>query len=299
MAEHSQLNTLLKKPSVTIYLDGLIVLCYDKHQKRLQAGIHTEAHFHAVTIKVRERGQSTDLQSLILEHERVMEMAPFFLYVEKNEGSGTPSGSATLYKPDNPKYTQAFANVLDMQGESFHKHDHLRIKPGKLAPLNILNGEFYSATIDRATRTNLDCDPNPLNLGFIATMVAGDITSANGNLILRSNDHKAEPLIRLPLSDEKHYEVSIFNEPTGNHEMASDHTHDHSCHCAPKNGESRINHFDVYYQVLALRDGSAKYQVDIENDPHSIHPDSGPIIFALPEDPPCIVVQTGGITELP
>src|SRR5262245_33259253 len=159
------LDTLLKKPSVTIYLDGLMVLCYDKHQKRFQAGIHTDAHFHAMTINVRERGQSTDLQSLSLEHERINEIAPFFLYVENKAGSGTPSGAATLIKPDDPRYRQAFANVLDMQSESFHKHDHLRIKPHKLAPLNILNGKFYSATLTKATRKNIGCDPNPLNLG--------------------------------------------------------------------------------------------------------------------------------------
>ena len=51
MSTHNQnlfnapLDTLLKKPSVTIYLDGLMVLCYDKNQKRLQAGIHTDASF--------------------------------------------------------------------------------------------------------------------------------------------------------------------------------------------------------------------------------------------------------------
>ncbi|HEV2665657.1 MAG TPA: hypothetical protein VG324_12130, partial [Blastocatellia bacterium] len=191
MPEHSQpescqapLDTLLKKPSVTIYLDGLMVLCYDKHQKRLQAGIHTEAHFHDITIKVRERGHATELQSLSLEHERLMKTAPFFLYVENKEGSGKPNGAATLFKPDDPRYRQAFANVLDMQSESFHKHDHLRIKPHILAPLNILNGKFYAAMLGRATRKNLEGDPNPLDLGAISTRVAGDISHTSGNLIL-------------------------------------------------------------------------------------------------------------------
>jgi len=247
MPEHSQpefcqapLDTLLKKPSVTIYLDGLQILCYDKHRKRLQAGIHTEAHFHAVTIKVRERGQSIDIESQSLEHVRVNEITPFFLYVESKEGSGTPSGAATLFKPDDSRYRQAFANVLDMQSESFHKHDHLRIKPHKLAPLNILNGKFYSATLGEATRRTLGCDPNPLDLGLVATRVAGDISNTSGNLILRSNDHKAKPLIKLPLSDDKHYEVSIINEPVGSHVMDVDHTHDHSGDCMPPNGESLI-----------------------------------------------------------
>src|SRR5215510_10989352 len=167
------LDTLLKKPSVTIYFNGLILCCYDKHHKLFQAGIHTEAHFHAVTIKVRERGQSTDLDSLRLEHKQVKEIAPLFLYVEKKEGSGTPSGAATLFKPDDPRYSQAFANVIDLQSESFHKHDHLRIKPNILAPLNILNGKFYAATLGMATRKTLERDPNPLNLGLVSTRVAG------------------------------------------------------------------------------------------------------------------------------
>jgi hypothetical protein len=304
--EHSQpesfqpsLNTLLKKPSVTIYLDGLMVCCYDKDRKRLQAGIHTEAHFHALTIKVRERGQSKDLQSMCLEHKQIKEIAPFFLYVEKKEGSRTPNGSATLHKPDDPRYRQSFANVLDFQSEAFHKRDRLRIKPNMLAPLNILNGEFYSATLGQAKRMNMECDPNPFNLGLVATRVAGDISDTSGNLILRSKDPKAEPFIRLPLSDQKHYEVSIVNEPTGAHEMDADHIHDHTCDCAPHNGQPRTNHFNVYYEVLVLRDGAVKYAVEIEEDLHSTPPDTGPAILALPEDPPCDIVWVSGIPQLP
>jgi hypothetical protein len=292
MTEHSQLNTLLKKPSATIYFDGLLVFCYDKHQKRLQVGIHTEAHFHALTIKVRERGQSTDLQSIILEHERIKEIAPLFLYVENKRGAVAPSGTTTLYKPDDPSYSQAFANIIDLQSKSFHKHDHLKVKPNILAPLNILNGEFYSAIIGEATRKNLDCDPNPFNLGLVATRAAADISNTSGNLILRSNDHKAEPIIKVPLSDEKHYEISIFNEPIIGLEAAADHTHNHSCGCEPQNGESRMNHFNVYYEALVLKDDATKYMVEINEDP-------GPVIRVEPDDPPCIIVQLGDLTELP
>jgi len=278
------LDTLLKEPSVTIYFNGLLVFCYDKHQKRFQVGIHTEAHFHAVTIKVKERGQSTDLQSLRLEHEQVREIAPFFLYVEKKQGSGTPSGAATLFKPDDPRYRQAFANALDLQSESFHRHDHLRIKPHILAPLNILNGKFYSAKLDEIMRMNLEGDPNPLNLGLIATTVAGDISNTGGNLILRSNDHKAKPLIMLPLSDEKHYEVSIINGPTESNDPDADPTH---------------NHFSEYYKALDLREGAIKYMVEIEENSHSTPSDTGPIILSEPFDPPCEVVWVSGVSQLP
>jgi len=278
------LETLLKKPSVTIYLDGLMICCYDKHQKRFQAGILTEAHFHAVTIKVRERGQSTDLQSLRLEHEQLKEIAPFFLYVEKKEDSPTPSGAATLFKPDDPRYRQAFANVIDLQSESFHKHDHLRIKPHILAPMNILNGKFYSAKLDEVIRMNVEGDSNPLNLGLLATVVAGDILNTSGNLILRSKDHKAKPLIQLPLSDEKHYEVSIINGPTDSHDPDADPTH---------------NHFPEYYEALVLKDGAMKFMVEIVEDPHSTPSDPGPVILVEPDDPPCTVVWVSDISQLP
>jgi len=278
------LETLLKKPSVTIYLDGLMICCYDKHQKRFQAGILTEAHFHAVTIKVRERGQSTDLQSLRLEHEQLKEIAPFFLYVEKKEGSPTPSGAATLFKPDDPRYRQAFANVIDLQSESFHKHDHLRIKPHILAPMNILNGKFYSAKLDEVIRMNVEGDSNPLNLGLLATVVAGDILNTSGNLILRSKDHKAKPLIQLPLSDEKHYAVSIINGPTDSHDPDADPTH---------------NHFPEYYEALVLKDGAMKFMVEIVEDPHSTPSDPGPVILVEPDDPPCTVVWVSDISQLP
>ena len=278
------LDTLLKKPSVTIYLDGLMICCYDKHQKHFQAGIHTQAHFHAVTIKVRERGQSTDLDSLRIEHEHVKEIAPFFLYVEKKEGAATPSGAATLFKSDDPRYRQAFANVMDLQSESFHKHDHLRVKPHILAPLNILNGKFYSAKLDEVLRMNVEGDPNPLNLGLVATTVAGDILNTSGNLILRSKDHKAKPLIQLPLSDEKHYEVSIINGPTGINDPDADPTH---------------NHFPEYYRALALKDGAVKFMVEIVGGPHSTPSDSGPVILVEPDDPPCTVIWDSGISRLP
>ncbi|HEY9430801.1 MAG TPA: hypothetical protein VI260_04865 [Blastocatellia bacterium] len=293
------LDTLLKKPSATIYLDGLMILCYDKNQKRLQAGIHTDATFHAMTINIRERGQSEELQSMCLEHKQIKEIAPFFLYVEKKEGSRTPNGSATLHKPDDPRYRQSFANVLDFQSESFHKRDRLRIKPNKLSPLNILNGEFYSATLGTAKRMNMECDPNPLNLGLIATRVAGDITHTSGNLILRSKDPKAKPLFRLPLSEEKHYEVTIVNEPTGALEVNADHIHDHSGDCAPHNGHPRTNHFNVYYEVLVLRDGAVRYAVEIVDEPRSTHPDTGPVILFEPDDPPCDIVWVSGIPQLP
>jgi hypothetical protein len=293
MAELSQPDTLLKQPSATIYLDGLMVLCYDKHQKRLQAGIHTEAHFHALTIKVREKGQATDLQSLVLEHEHIKEIAPLFLYVENMGSLGAPKGTAALYKSDDSGYRQAFANVIDLQGDAFHKHDHLKIKPHILAPLNILNGEFYSATIGKATRTNLEGDPNPFDLGLVSTRVAADISNTSGNLVLRSKDHKAEPIIRLQLSDEKHYEVSIFNEPD------ADHTHDQSGDGMPENGQSPMNHFNVYYEALVLRDGAMKYGVDIKEDPDSMPQDNGLTSSFLPDDPPCDLVQTSGISQLP
>jgi hypothetical protein len=306
MPQHSQhetfqppLETLHKKPSVTIYLDGLLVCAYDKHQKRFQVGIHVEAHFHALTIKVKERGQSTYLESLCLEHNRIEEIAPFFLFVEKKEGSRTPNGAATLFKSDDPGYRQAFANVLDLQSKSFHKRDRLRIKPQKLAPLNILNGEFYSATLGRATRKNLKGNPNPLNLGFLSTRVAGDISSARGNLILRSKDTKAKPLIKLPLGDEKHYEVYILNEPADDHEMDADHAHDHSGDRASPNGQQRANHFNVYYEALVLRNDAMKFEVDIEEEPRSTSLDIGPTPLFLPDDPPCIVVQVSGIPQLP
>jgi hypothetical protein len=292
------LDTLLKRPSVTIYLDGLLVCCYDKHQKLFQAGIHTEAHFHAMTIRVKERGEPTDLQSLILEHEHIKGIAPFLLYVEHKGVSGAP-GAANLYKPDDPGYRQAFANVIDLQSEAFHKHDHLRIKPHKLAPLNILNGEFYSATLGEVTRKNLNGAPHPLKLGFLSTRVAADIPHISGNLILRSKDPKAKPIIRLPLSKEKHYEVYILNEPTDDPEPDAGHTHHHSGVSVTEDGLSRINHFNVYYEALVLRDGATKYAVDVKEDPDSTSPGSGPIMFSLPDDPPCELVWVSGISQLP
>jgi hypothetical protein len=269
-----------------------MVLCYDKSQKCLQAGIHTEAHFHSLTIKVRERGQATDLQTLILEHEHIKEIAPLFLYVEKKEGSGKPSGAATLYKPNDLSYRQAFANVMDLQSEAFHKHDHLMVKPDVLAPLNILSGEFYSSSIGKATRINMAGPSNPFNLGLVTTRVACDISSARGNLILRSKDHKAKPILHLPLNDGKHYEVSIFNEPTDDHKTESDHAHAHSGAAATQNDESPVNHFNVYYEAIVLKDGVMKYTVEIEEDP-------GPVLQVLPLDPPCELVRLSGTQRLP
>jgi hypothetical protein len=299
MAERSQPNTLLKQPSATIYLDGLLVFCYDKRQKRVQVGIHTRVHFHALTIKVKERGQATDIPTLILEHEHIKKIAPLFLYVEKREGSGKPNGAATLYKPDDPSYSQAFANVVDLRGAAFHKNDHLRIKPNILAPLNILNGEFYSASLGSAKRMNLEGDPNPFNLGLVSTRVAADISNIDANLVLRSGDDKAEPLISLPLDGEKHYEVYIFNEPTDNHEPDTDHSHDHSGDDMPENGQLPINHFNVYYEALDLKDRAIKYMVEVVENPGPTLPDPGSIVILGDADPPCIIVEDGGISELP
>jgi len=88
---------------------------------------------------------------------------------------------------------------------------------------------------------NLEGASNPLDLGLAAKIVAGDISNTSGNLILRSKDHKARPLIHLPLSDEKHYEVSITNGPTDSNDPDADPTH---------------NHFSEYYNAFVLRDGA-------------------------------------------
>jgi hypothetical protein len=148
-------------------------------------------------------------------------------------------------------------------------------------------------------RKNLEGASNPLNLGLVATRTAGDISNTHGNLILRSKSHKAEPLIKLPLSDEKHYEVSIFNEPAEGHEPDKDHNHDHSGHDMPENGRLPINHFNVYYEALDLRNGAIKYLVEVEEDPGSTPQDPGPVAHALPFDPPCDLVRVSGIQQLP
>lgn len=300
MTQHSQHEppqpppeTLLKTPSVTIYLDGLMVFFYCKEKYLFQAGIHIDTcHPHHVKIRFKERGQEEDLQCLILDHEQVKKLAPFLLYVEEKEGACLPSGAATLYKPDDPRYRHSFANVLDFHSDYFHQDTLLGIKPNTLAPVNILNGEFYSAMIDQATRYDLQGNSLPVSLGYLSTRVAADIPDTSGNLILRSSDPGAELRIKLTLCPEKQYEVYILNEPIDHSEPNANHTHANSAPSANHNDEPRPNHFPEYYNALDLRAGARKFTVNIA-DIKDVPGQPAPL------DPPCIGGRCSRFPELP
>jgi hypothetical protein len=139
-------RTLYANPTATIYLAGMMVFCHDG--STFQAGIHTTIDpEHVVTVIVRKRGQKEPILYKQFTHQQIRKMRHLHLYVEGANGKPLDA-SAELYEKSDTSLRQAFANVLDFQSLEFHGPG-LKLIPGVLIPINIMQGKFYSATLGK------------------------------------------------------------------------------------------------------------------------------------------------------
>jgi hypothetical protein len=257
-------------------------------------------------------------------------MRPLHLYVEGANGKPLDA-SAELYEKDNPSLRQAFANVLDFQSPEFHGGG-LKIVPGVLVPINILQGKFYSATLGKVGKKKTGTGDIPIPLGKRSTLVAADITQDSGAIVMAYNNRRKE-VFRLPLNSSTQYEINILNEPPEGepHSEAQHHPQSKDCDCP---NDSHKNHFPEYYKAFDPRTFSDKFIVCLDNDeqqetrsiftflpapslstavnklapgasiPFAMFwrppsPSRGTSLVALPEDPPCIQTWVSHIPRLP
>jgi hypothetical protein len=321
---------LYANPTATIYLDGLMVFCHDG--STLQAGIHTATEpEHVVTVLVRKRGKKDPVLFKQYTHQQIRNMRPLSLYVEGANGKPLDA-SAELYEKNNASLRQAFANVLDFQSAEFHGPG-LKLVPGVLVPLNILQGKFYSATLGKNGKKKAGTRDLPTPLGKRATLVAADISQDSGAIVMTYGDRKKE-IFRLPLNSSSQYEINILNEPPErqHHSEAQHHSQSKDCKlqdCDCPNSPYK-NHFPEYYKAFDPKTFSDKFILCLDDDeqqdvrPLPIVPTTPPVSTAvnklapgaatpfamlwrppspskritlvLPDDPPC---ENGWVSNIP
>jgi len=323
---------LYANPTATIYLDGLMVFCHDG--STFQAGIHTATEpEHVVTVLVRKKGEKDPVLFKQYTHQQIKNMRPLRLYVEG--ANGKPLDASTeLYEKNNASLRQAFANVLDFQSAEFHGPG-LKLVPGVLVPLNILQGKFYSATLGKNGKKKAGTRDLPTPLGKRATLVAADISQDSGAIVMTYGDRKKE-IFRLPLNSFTQYEINILNEPPSSETPEAQH-HSQSKDCKLNDcdcpNDPHKNHFPEYYKAFDPRTFSDKLILCLDDDeqqdvrPLPIFPTAPPVSTAvnklapgattpfamlwrppspgrsislvLPEDPPCTVGWVSNIPRLP
>jgi hypothetical protein len=138
---------LLGDASVTIYLDGLIVLFHSG--RRAQAAIHTKAHGHELHLAVLDDSGKvlwpTKDSPWNPKHEEVKKFEPYWLFVSSVQHPSAPPAdadhSATLHRDGE----QNFDRVLDFEGPQMYPDTTLRFKRDSLSLINMPHGTFYSA----------------------------------------------------------------------------------------------------------------------------------------------------------
>src|SRR5262245_27084413 len=259
-------RTLYANPTATIYLDGLMVFCHDG--STFQAGIHTTTEpEHEVTVLVRKRGEKDPILLKQFTHQQIKDMRPLHLYIEGANGKPLDA-SAELYEKNNASLRQAFANVLDFQSAEFHGQG-LKLVPGVLVPINILQGKFYSATLGNVGKKKAGTRDLPIPLGKRASMVAADISQDSGAIVMTYSDRKKE-IFRLPLNSSTQYEINILNQPPEgrHHSVAQHHLQSKDCQlkeCDCPNDPYR-SHFIEYYKAFDPKTFSDKLLLCLDDD---------------------------------
>jgi hypothetical protein len=253
-------RTLYVTPTATIYLDGLMVFCHDG--STFQAGIHTATETeHVVSVVVRKKGQKDPILSKRFTHQQIKNMRPLHLFVEGANGKPLDA-SAELFEKNNASLRQSFGNVLDFQSAEFNGAG-LKLVPGVLVPINILQGKFYTATLVKVGKKKAGTSDLPIPLGKRSSLVAADLTQDSGAIVMAYNDRKKE-IFRLPLSSSTQYEINILNDPPGEqHHSQSNECQLRDCDCP---NDPHKNHFPDYYKAFDPKTFSDKFIVCLDND---------------------------------
>jgi hypothetical protein len=245
---------LLGDASVTIYMDGLVVLFHSG--RRAQAAVHTSAHGHELHLAVLADDGTvlwpTKDSPWDSAHEKVKKIEPFWLFVSSAQHPSEPPAnadhSATLHRDGE----QNFDRVLDFEGPQMYPDMTLRFKRESLSLINMPHGTFYSAGHAGSELCSVKPSvkpPPPLHRAKLERLVdssfltAADITarstadSAKYLVMLRTNPQakQFEEVFSIRIGENTHYEMHVFNRPTG-----------------PHFNENPAVHFLMYYDLFDL-----------------------------------------------
>lgn len=261
-------------PSVTIYMDGLMLLSHSERTRLTQAAIHTQAPHHALQIVV------FDADGVLLwprsdadwdgSHRHVKAVEPLWLFVDS--GGGTPPPQSNFSSHLHSEGGQSFGLILDFEDDLYH-HPLEGFRTDAVARLNMPHGLFYSATHEVSELHSFNQGQNPNQAVFIedrdlSTLGAADIDSrstdgADKDIVLWQSN-PAKELFRFRLDGDSNYEIHVYNVPLLGSPPMPMHAH-----------------FLQYYGLFRLRPGEKKFL--LKSKPHSRK-----LSFVItPDSPPC------------
>lgn len=273
-------DTLLAKPSVTVYMDGLIMVFHDEAALLTRAAIHTKAGGHSLRVAVRNRVTKELKFDRKIKHDQLNFNEPLWLFVGSALDSPPPdSGFEASQQLSGIK---SFRKVLDFES-TLYPHALENLRTDRFAVLNVPHGIFYSAASEQSELHSFEQDEDEADADFekdITTCTFGaadiDARSEPGDDKYISMWHmkkSRERLFSFRLEADTHYNIYVLNVPDNPH------------------GTHPEVHFLQYYELFDLRPGEKKYTVKLKKD-------SPKLIERAPDSPPCNISQ-GGTTPRP
>jgi len=252
---------------VKITLDGLILISFKTSGagERCQAGVlvtkFDAGQEHELKIEVKSQGTT---KSFSFTHEEVKTKGPLWLYIGAKNGNMPARHTARRHKMSDPSDDASFSHVLDMEG--FHGNHQIEVRRGMAMALNIPQGLFCSAKLEKVNYRELGSSGGFQAKDRVATetftaIERDEVETDEPHLVLWSEEH-SHLFTPIKLEAGVPYEVSVKNAPINSHA-----------------GHHQSNHFRYYYKAFE-RLPPKQYEVKIPD------PDLGPP--SDPDAPPCI-----------
>lgn len=281
--ERLDLDTLLPNPSVTIYMDGLIMVSHGESgnvANLTQAAIHTEAEHHALLINVFDKDgtlvwprSSSDWDG---SHRHVKSIEPLWLFVDHGGNEPPPPAEFSSSLAAATTGEKSFDHVLDFERNIYH-HRLEGFRLDRVVRLNMPHGLFYSADHDvsqvveegqtpGSAASHRDRDSS--TLGACDIDIRGTLGVARNIVLWQTNPLRQ--LFSFPLDATANYEIHVYNVPIHAHARTT-----------PE------EHFLQYYELFTRRPGEKRFFV--RPKPHSEKAARARLV--TPNSPPCDITQ--------
>jgi hypothetical protein len=278
MRRRFNLPTLPGNPSVTIYMDGLIILFHGRGLT--QAALHARAPHHALKLSV--IGEDDELvwprgdSPWKVSHEELRAIEPFWLFVSSEEHPAQEPPEESYSSSLETSGDMSFDNVLDFESHLYN-HPLEDFRRARVALLNMPHGRFYSAGNGVSDLHSFEQGQQPEEAEFerptlSSFLVGADIRDRSTEdavkylVLLQTNkqDGRLMEVFSIPLPREGRYELHIMNTPRET-------TH----------RPSAAEHFLLYYDLFELRADEKKFFLTPK--------DGSPReeFFGGPDSPPC------------
>lgn len=215
--------TVLERPSVTVYMDGLILLFHDESRRLMQAAVHTQAPHHELLISVFDKSGKliwpADDSDWDGSHHTVKSVEPLWLFVAPDDE--TPPPPAEFNARLHTDGELSFNRVLDFESE-LYDHRLEGFRRDRVAVINMPHGVFYSATHAVSELHSFAQGQDPKNAVFdknidSSTLGAADIASRSTRereaKIVLWQENQRRRLFSFPLGEDSSYEIHVFNVP--------------------------------------------------------------------------------------